>query len=52
MVAKHFFPGQDDQQERVNAEWGKLKYDISDWKIKIPAEIKEGTTKSAEQLPA
>lgn len=51
LVAKHFFPGQDDQQERVKAEWGKLKYDIRDWKIKMPAEIKEGTTKSAEQLP-
>lgn len=51
LVAKHFFPGQDDQQERVKAEWGKLKYDIRDWKIKTPAEIKEGTTKSAEQLP-
>lgn len=50
LVAKHFFPGQDDQQERVKAEWGKLKYDIRDWKIKMPAEIKEGT-KSAEQLP-
>ena len=49
LVAKHFFPGQDDQQERVKAEWGKLKYDIRDWKIKMPAEIKEGTTKIAEQ---
>ena len=51
LVAKHFFPGQDDLQERVKAEWGKLKYDIRDWKIEMPAEIKEGTTKSAEQLP-
>ena len=51
LVAKHFFPEQDDLQERVKAEWGKLKYDIRDWKIKMPAEIKEGTTKSAEQLP-
>ena len=51
LIAKHFFPGQDDQQERVTAEWGKLKYDIRQWKIKVPAEIKEGTTKSVEQFP-
>ena len=32
---------------------GKLKYDIMDWKIKMPTEIKEGATKSksTEQLP-
>lgn len=34
----------------LKAEWRKLKYVIRDWKIKMPAEIKEGTTKSAEQL--
>ncbi|CAB4013808.1 zinc finger 862-like, partial [Paramuricea clavata] len=42
LIAKHFFPEQDEQQERVKAEWGKLKYDLRDWKTKIPAEIKEG----------
>ena len=51
MIGKHFFPDDFDQQERVKAEWGKLKYDIFDWKTKIPKEIKEGTTKSTEQLP-
>ena len=50
LIAKHFFPDQNDQQERVIAEWGKLKYDIRDWKTKMPAEIKEGVTKSTEQL--
>lgn len=46
LIAKHFFPGQIDEQERVKAEWGKLKYDIRDWKTKMPAEIKEGATKT------
>ena len=50
LIAKHFFSDQSDQQERVKAEWGKLKYDICDWKTKMPAEIKEGATKSTEQL--
>lgn len=45
LIAKHFFPGQINEQERVKAEWGKLKYDIRDWKTKMPAEIKEGATK-------
>ncbi|KAL9969607.1 hypothetical protein ACROYT_G021840 [Oculina patagonica] len=30
---------------------GSHGYDICNWKIKMPAEIREGTTKSAEQLP-
>ena len=51
LIGKHFFPEDVDQQERVKAEWGKLKYDILDWKTKIPKEIKEGTTKTTEQLP-
>ena len=51
LLAKHFFPEDDDQQERVKAEWGKLKYDILDCKGKVPTKIKEGTTKSTEQLP-
>lgn len=51
LIGKHFFPAGDDQQERVKAEWGKLKYDILDWKTKIPREIKEGTTQKTEQLP-
>lgn len=53
LIAKHFFPEEKDQQERLKAEWGKLKYDIMDWKIKMPTEIKEGATKSksTEQLP-
>ena len=45
LIAKHFFPGQINEQERVKAEWGKLKYDIRDWKTKMSAEIKEGATK-------
>lgn len=51
LIGKHFFPEDGDQQERVKAEWGKLKYDILDWKTKIPREIKEGTTQKTEQLP-
>ena len=51
LIGKHFFPDDVDQQERVKAEWGKLKYDILDWKTKIPKEIKEGNTKTTEQLP-
>ena len=51
LIGKHFFPDDVDQQERVKAEWGKLKYDILYWKTKIPKEIKEGTTKTTEQLP-
>ena len=50
LIGKHFFPGDVDQQERAKAEWGKLKYDILDWKTKIPKEIKEGTTETTEQL--
>lgn len=30
---------------------GKLKYDIRDWKTKMPAEIKEEATKNTEKLP-
>ena len=30
LIGKHFFPEDVDQQERVKAEWGKLKYDILD----------------------
>lgn len=51
LIGKHFFPDDVDQQERVKAEWGKLKYDILDWKTKIPKEINEGTTKTTEELP-
>ena len=51
LIGKHFFPDDVDQQERVKAEWGKLKYDILDRKTKIPKEIKKGTTKTTEQLP-
>ena len=40
LIRKHFFPDDVDQQERVKAEWGKLKYDILDWKTKIPKVIK------------
>ena len=51
LIGKHLFPEDVDQQERVKAEWGKLKYDILDWKTKIPSEIKKGTTQKTEQLP-
>lgn len=51
LTTKHFYPEENDQQERVKAAWGKLKYDIRDWKTKIPKEIKEGTKKSTEQCP-
>ena len=51
LIGKLFFPDDVDQQERVRAEWGKLKYDILDWKTKIPKEIKKGIRKTTEQLP-
>lgn len=35
----------------MKAEWAETKYAILDWKTKIPKEIKEGTTKTTEQLP-
>ena len=51
LTGKHFFPEGDGQQEGMKAEYGKLTYDILDWKTKIPREIKEGTTQQTEQLP-
>ena len=39
LITKHFSPDQSNQQERVNL------------KTRMPAEIKEGATKSTEQLP-
>ena len=53
LIGKHFFPEEKDQQQRLQAEWGRLKYDILDWKIKMPTEINEGATKSksTERLP-
>lgn len=50
LIGKYFFFDDVDQQERVKVEWGKLKYDIFDWKIKIFKEIKEGIIKIREQL--
>ena len=41
ILAKHFYPEEIKEQERVEAERGKLKYDIRDWKNAVPSEIKE-----------
>ena len=49
LIGNHFFPEEMDQQQRLKTEWGKLKYDIMDWKIKMPTEIKEGATKERLQ---
>ena len=46
LIGKLFFPDDVDLQERVRAEWGKLKYNILDWKTKIPKEIKKGIRKT------
>lgn len=35
----------------MKAEWSQLKYNIHDWKLKIPKAVKEGSKENSEQLP-
>ena len=46
-LAGHYFTGNETDDEEVLAakmrvEWGKLKFDLHEWKAKVPKDVKDG----------
>ena len=47
-LAGHYFTGNETDEEEVfaaskmRAEWGKLKFDVHEWKAKVPKDLKDG----------
>lgn len=46
VLARHYFPGDAVNQERLQAEWKLLKYDLFTWKL--PQTVKDGRVSCAE----
>ena len=47
LAGHHYFTGNETDEEEVlaakmRAEWGKLKFDVYEWKAKVPKDVKDG----------
>ena len=46
-LADHFYDGNELEKEKLQAEWGKFKFDLLAWKDDIPTSVKEKYSHSA-----
>ena len=46
-LADHFYDGNELEKEKLQAEWGKFKFDLLAWKNDIPTSVKEKYSHSA-----
>ena len=47
ILADHFYDGNELEKEKLQAEWGKFKFDLLAWKDNIPTLVKEKYSHSA-----